>query len=110
VIVKCGFPNPFPGKVGDGPMSAGDLVRALRQDIADEERAIATYEAQVDALRDTDDVFLAGGALRVLKSLADEERVHVGELQALLAELNPATETNALIEGAQEVEAETRGD
>jgi len=71
------FPDPFSGMVPNRKMNTRELTRALRLDIAAEQEAIHLYEAQADATNDQ-------LASRVLQDLADEERVHVGELQKLL--------------------------
>ena len=73
-----------------------ELTRALRDAIIAEEGAIKQYEAVVDATSNED-------AKKVLQSIADEEKIHVGELQALLSGLLP-DEEEFLEDGAKEVE------
>ena len=73
-----------------------ELTRALRDAIIAEEGAIKQYESVVDA---TDNEM----AKKVLTSIADEERVHVGELQKLLNDMLP-DEIEKLQEGEKEVE------
>ncbi len=73
-----------------------ELTRAIRDAIIAEEGAVKQYETVVDA---TDNA----KAKEVLQSIADEEKVHVGELQALLKELLP-NEQEKLDEGKKEVE------
>ena len=73
-----------------------ELTRAIRDAIIAEEGAIKQYESVVDAT--DNDV-----AKKVLQSISDEERVHVGELQKLLNDLLP-DEEKKLEEGAKEVE------
>ena len=46
-------------------------------------------------------------AVKVLKDIADEERVHVGEFLRLLSELAP-DEKKFYAQGAKEVEAEIK--
>jgi len=75
-----------------------ELTRALRDAIIAEEEAIKQYETVVDST-DNDNVKI------VLQHIADEERVHVGELQALLKRLL-SDEQEKLDEGAGEVEEE----
>jgi len=76
-------------------MTDTELLRALRLDIAAEEEAIHLYLAHADA---TDNA-LAG---KVLRDIADEERVHKGEFQGLISIL--AEDEDALLaEGVQEV-------
>ena len=73
-----------------------ELTRAIRDAIIAELGAIKQYEAVVDA---TDNEV----AKKVLQSVADEEKVHVGELQKLLSDLLP-DEQELLDDGAKEVE------
>lgn len=73
-----------------------ELTRAIRDAIIAEEGAIKQYESVVDA---TDNAM----AKKILTSIANEERVHVGELQKLLSELLP-DEQEKLDDGAKEVE------
>jgi len=73
-----------------------ELTRALRDAIVAEEGAIKQYEAVVDATSNED-------AKAVLQGIADEEKIHVGELQALLSKLLP-DEDGFLEDGAKEVE------
>ena len=73
-----------------------ELTRAIRDAIIAEEGAIKQYETVVDATSNED-------AKRVLQSVADEEKIHVGELQKLLSILLP-DEEKLLEEGAKEVE------
>lgn len=75
-----------------------ELTRAIRDAIIAEEGAIKQYELVVDATDNSD-------AKKVLQSVADEEKIHVGELQKLLAKLLPDEEKH-LEKGADEVEGE----
>ena len=90
------FANPFSGRVPDRKLYIGELARAIRLDIAAEEEAIHLYEAQADA---TDNPLAAA----VLRDVAREERVHVGEFQHLLNMLLE-DEAATLAEGAEEVD------
>jgi rubrerythrin len=90
------FVNPFPGVVPDRKLTAGELVRALRLSMAAELEAIHLYEALADA---TDDPLAA----TVLRDVADEEIVHVGEFQHLIKLLLP-DEEGFLQDGALEVD------
>jgi len=73
-----------------------ELTRAIRDAIIAEEGAIKHYETVVDA---TDNAT----AKKILQDIADEEKVHVGELQKLLSNMLPDEEAK-LEEGAKEVE------
>lgn len=89
------FVNPFSGVVPERKLSDSELARAIRLNIAAEHEAVHLYESHADA---TDN----GLAKKVLRDIADEERVHIGEFQRLLAILLP-DEDRLLAEGAQEV-------
>jgi rubrerythrin len=58
-------------------MNKTDLINGIRLDLQKEEEAIALYMSQVTHTSNSK-------ARKVLKSIADEERVHVGELMKLL--------------------------
>jgi len=90
------FVNPFTGVVPGRKMSDTELLRALRLDLSAEQEAIHLYLAHADA---TDNEL----ARKVLKDIADEERVHAGEFQRLIKILAP-DEESLLADGAQEVD------
>ena len=90
------FNNPFSGMVPERKMTMEELVRALRLDVAGELEAIHAYMAHADA---TDNPL----AKAVLTDIADEERVHVGELQRLLSILT-GNEDDFLKKGTLEVD------
>jgi len=73
-----------------------ELTRALRDAIIAEEGAIKQYEAAADA---TDNEKVKS----TLNKIAEEERVHVGEIQTLLNDLLP-DEKEFLEEGEKEVD------
>ena len=88
------FPNPFQGNV-DREISKGELIQALRIDIAGELEAIYLYDAHVMATTDP-------LVKKVLADIRDEEKQHCGELMALLRYLEPEID-DLLNEGAAEV-------
>jgi rubrerythrin len=90
------FVDPFKGRLPDRMLSLGELIRAIRLDLAAEEEAIHIYTAHAEA---TDNAL----AKRVLLDIADEERVHAGEFSRLLSILTEGEEDRLLAEGAQEV-------
>jgi rubrerythrin len=92
------FPNPFVGNIPERKMNFNELIRAIRIDIAGELEAIHLYQAHAEA---TDNALVS----EVLLDIANEERVHVGELQRLLV-LLLEDEAELLAEGAAEVDAE----
>lgn len=73
--------NPFVANV-PRQMSNEELAQALRVDIAGELEAIIGYEAHAMATNDE-------RVKKILYHIADEERMHVGELQQLLYMLSP---------------------
>jgi len=79
-------------------LSDRELTRAIRDAIIAEEDAIKQYEVIVDSTENE-------SAKAILQDIANEEKVHVGELQKLLADLLP-DEEGFLEEGAEEAEEE----
>jgi len=90
------FVSPFSGVAHDRKLTAEELIRAVRFSVAAEFEAIQLYMQLAES---TDNRLAAG----VLKDVADEERVHVGEFLRLLRELAP-NEEKLYAQGAEEVE------
>jgi len=90
------FGTPFGGLAKDRKLTEAELVRAIRFMISAEYEAIQLYMQLAES---TDDEL----AITVLKDIADEERVHVGEFLKLLNELAP-DEKNFYEKGAEEVQ------
>lgn len=90
------FVNPFTGLMPGRKMTDTELLRALRLDLSAEQEAIHFYLAHADA---TDNEL----AQKVLRDIADEERVHAGEFQRPIKIL-AADEEPLLAQGAQEVD------
>ena len=90
------FADPFSGLKSDRKVSKQELIRAIRYSIAAEYEAIQLYMQLAES---TDDAL----AREVLVDVADEERVHAGELLRLLEHLAPE-EKGFYAEGAEEVE------
>jgi rubrerythrin len=90
------FGSPFSGLVNDRKLSHEELVRAIRFTVAAEFEATQVY---MQLAGSTDNKL----AVKVLKEIADEERVHVGEFLRLLRELAP-DEEKFYAQGAKEVE------
>ena len=88
------FANPFAGNV-QRKLSKGELIQAVRLDIAGELEAIYLYDAHVMA---TDDEV----ARTFLADIRDEEKAHIGELMTLLQHLDP-DEAEHFASGVQEV-------
>ncbi len=89
------FVNPFTGVVPGRKMTDTELLRALRLDLSAEEEAVHLYLSHADA---TDNEL----AQKVLRDVANEERVHKGEFQRLINILSK-DEEGFLAEGADEV-------
>jgi rubrerythrin len=94
------FGSPFSGLANDRKLTAEELVRAIRFMVAAEYEAIQMYMQLAES---TDNKL----AVEVLKDIADEECVHVGEFLRLLRELAP-DEEEFYAKGAKEVEAEIK--
>jgi rubrerythrin len=91
------FVKPFSGMAPERKLTTGELVRALRLDLAAEHEAVHTYLAHADA---TDNPL----AKAVLVDIANEERVHAGEFARLIAILT-GDEDEHLRKGTLEVDA-----
>ncbi|MFO7660387.1 MAG: ferritin family protein [Candidatus Cloacimonadaceae bacterium] len=94
------FETPFAGLANDRKLTKAELIRAIRFSIAAEYEAIQLYMQLAES---TDHKL----AVEVLKSISDEERVHVGEFLRLLNELAP-DEEKFYAKGAKEVEEEIK--
>jgi demethoxyubiquinone hydroxylase (CLK1/Coq7/Cat5 family) len=90
------FGSPFSGLANNKKLTKDELIRAVRFTVAAEFEATQLYMQ----LAQSTDNKLAG---KVLKAVADEERVHVGEFLRLLHELAP-DEEKFYTKGAKEVE------
>lgn len=98
VLKMPDFGHPFAGLAAERKLTDEELVRAIRFSVSAEYEAIQLYMQLAES---TDNKLAA----EVLKDIADEERVHVGEFLRLLKELAP-DEDKFYAEGAKEVEAE----
>jgi rubrerythrin len=92
------FGNPFSVLKHDRLLTHEELVRAIRFMVAAEFEATQLYEQLAES---TDEVL----AQKVLRDIANEEKVHAGEFLRLLKELQP-DEEGFYQQGAQEVEEE----
>jgi len=91
------FGNAFSGLANDRKLTEQELIRAIRFSVCSEYEAIQLYMQLAES---TDNKL----AKEVLKDVADEERVHVGEFIRLLEALAP-DEVKFYKDGAHEVEA-----
>jgi rubrerythrin len=88
------FGSPFSGLANDRKLADEELVRAIRFMVAAEYEATQLYMQLAES---TDNKL----AVEVLKDIANEELVHVGEFLRLLRELAP-DEEKFYAEGAAE--------
>lgn len=91
---KKAFTDPFPEGIS-GPLEGSALVRALQLDIAAEHDATALYTAHADKALDA-------RVKDTLESIAREELVHVGELEALIDYITSGNYSQAVSEGVAE--------
>ena len=90
------FGSPFSGLANERKLTDEELIRAIRFMVAAEYEAIQLYMQLAES---TDNKL----AMAVLKDIANEERVHVGEFLRLLRELAP-DEEKFYAKGSEEVE------
>ena len=90
------FGSPFSGLANDRKLTDEELIRAVRFSIAAEFEATQLYMQLAESIDNP-------LAVKVLKEIADEERVHVGEFQRLLFQLAP-DEEKLYAQGAKETE------
>ena len=89
------FINPFSGKIPDRPLTPGELIRAIRLDLAAEHEAVHTYLAHAEATENP-------LAKAVFIDIGNEDRVHAGEFARLLSILTG--DKDEYLRGAKEVE------
>ena len=94
------FGSPFSGLANHRKLTHEELVRAIRFTVASECEATQLYMQLAESIDNK-------LAVKVLKSVADEERVHIGEFLRLLRELAP-DEEKFYARGAKEVEDEIK--
>jgi rubrerythrin len=92
------FGSPFSGLACDRKLTDEELVRAVRFAASAEFEAIQLYMQLAESTNNK-------LASKVLRDIADEERVHAGEFLRLLRELAP-DEEKLYAKGAGEVEEE----
>jgi len=90
------FGSPFSGLANDRKLTDKELIRAIRFMVAAEYEATQLYMQLAESTNNKI-------AVEVLKEIADEELVHVGEFLRLLHELAP-DEEKFYAKGAKEVE------
>jgi len=91
-----GFSSPFAGNASDRKLTREEVIRSVRYMIAAEYEATQLYMQLAES---TDDERVQ----KVMREVADEERVHAGEFLRLLYELAP-DEKDFYARGGKEVE------
>ena len=94
------FGSPFSGLANQKKLTKEELIRAIRFMVAAEYEATQLYMQLAES---TDNKL----AIEVLKEIADEELVHVGEFLRLLYELAPE-EKKFYANGEKEVEGKIK--
>jgi len=90
------FGSPFTGLARKRKLTKPEVVRAIRFAVASAYEATQVYMQLAESINNK-------LAEKVLKSVADEERIHMGEFLRLLQEIAP-DEKKFLAKGAKEVE------
>ena len=90
------FGTPYNVLKAERKLTHEEIIRSIRFNIAAEYEAIQFYHEVIEC---TDNELVK----KVLKDIADEERVHAGELMKLLLTLEP-DEAKHYADGAKEVE------
>lgn len=88
------FSNPFNGNKCERKLTKEELIRAIRFNIASEYEAIQLYDQLAESIEDKD-------AIKILREIADDEKVHAGNFLKLLEKLDP-DENDFYKEGAKE--------
>lgn len=96
------FANPFSGMIPERKLTKDELIRALREMVSTEMEATNLYQALADSIEDEN-------IAKVLRDVADEEIVHVGEFQKLLYDLAPE-EKKFVDKGIEEASSKTKQD
>lgn len=89
-------PSTAPTDAPQGPTKEEQLIMALRNSIQLEQSAADTYERYANETEDLN-------AKLIFQSVADEEKVHIGEFKAVLDKYSPQSQFEE--EGKQEAES-----
>jgi len=94
------FSDPFSGINSNHKLTKEETIRAIREMIATELEAANLYQQLSDNITDKK-------TQEVLRSVANEELVHIGEFQKALFDLNPEEESyyNKGIKEANKIKA-----
>ncbi len=94
-LVKASFENAFSGMKASRKLTKEETVRAIRQMVASEYEAVQLYTQLAESITDQ-------ATAKVLRDVAEEEKVHAGEFLEVLRRLDPK-EHERYREGAKEV-------
>ena len=90
------FVHPFPGKKVGDKVTKQELISAIRLSLCAEEEATHLYDT-ISEYTENEKI------KKLMKDVADEEQVHIGEFQKLLEELE-GDEAEKFEEGKNEAE------
>jgi len=90
------FVHPFPGKNPGDKLTKQELISAVRLALCAEEEAVHLYDTIAEYTNDEK-------VKKIMKDVADEEQVHIGEFQKLL-DLLEEDEVEKVEEGEKEAE------
>ena len=96
------FVHPFPGKNPGDEITKQELISALRLSLCAEEEATHLYDTIANYVSDEQ-------VKKIMKDVADEEQVHIGEFQKLL-DLYEEDEEEMVEEGEDEAEEKLETD
>ena len=88
------FVHPFPGKNPGDPLTKQEIISALRLSLCAEEEATHLYDTIAEYVDDEK-------IIKIMKDIADEEQVHIGEFQKLL-DIYEEDEVEKIEEGKEE--------
>ena len=88
------FIHPFPGKNPGDPITEQELISALRLSLCAEEEATHLYDTIAEYVDDEK-------IKKIMKDVANEEQVHIGEFQKLL-DVYEEDEVEKIEEGKEE--------
>ena len=100
-MVMVDFVHPFKGKKPGDEISKQELISAVRLSLCAEEEATHLYDTIAEFVKDAK-------VQKLMRYIASEEQVHIGEFQQLLNELED-DEEEKVSEGEKEAEDKMGG-
>jgi len=95
-VVMVNFVHPFPDKNPGDPLTKQEIISALRLSLCAEEEATHLYDTIAEYVNDEK-------IKKIMKNVADEEQVHIGEFQKLL-DIYEEDEMERIEEGKEEAQ------